>query len=178
MINKRVRRFCCEDISKIENYDLVKKDNFKGWNTHHRLETHTSDGERRLVDISRKELIALDMYYDRPADELIFLTRKEHMRLHSEYRKGKHRSDETRRKISEANKGKRPSEEAKQKMAEAKRGKKLGPLSEEHRRKLSEANKGKHLSEETKRKVAEAKRGRHWKVIDGKRTWLPVKKEK
>lgn len=199
------RRFCCEDISKIENYDLVKKDNFKGWNIHHRLETHTSDGERRLVDISRKELIALDMYYDRPADELIFLTRKEHTRLHNEYRKGKHRPDETRRKISEHHKGKRLSEEAKRKMSESKKGDK-NPMhgkhrSEETKRKISEAlkgkpspNKGKHLSEETKRKVSEArkgicfseehkrkiseaKKGWHWKVIDGKRTWLPVKKE-
>ena len=109
------------------------------------------------MDLTREELKALDMYYNRPAGELIFLAIKEHSRLHNEYRKGKHRSDETRRKISEAHKGKH--------------------LSEETKRKLSEARLGMHFSEETKRKLSEAKKGWHWKVIDGKRTWLPVKKE-
>lgn len=39
-------------------------------------------------------------------------------------------------------------------------------------------------AEEAKRKISEARKSRpsprkgwHWKVIDGKRTWLPVKKE-
>lgn len=199
------KRFCCENISKIENYDLAKKDNFKGWQCHHRLETHTSDGERRLVDLSREELKALDMYYDRPSGELIFLTEKEHSRLHSEYRKGKHRSDETRRKISEAHKDKCLSEETKRKIAEAHKGEnnpmygkhrseetkrkisealkgrpshcKGKHLSEETKRKISRARLGIHFSEETKRKLSEANKGRHWKVIDGKRAWLPVKKE-
>lgn len=74
--------YCKDDITKIENYELAKKDNFEGWCCHHRLETHTSDGERRLVDISAKELVALDMYYCRPAEELILMTTKEHRRLH------------------------------------------------------------------------------------------------
>lgn len=57
----------CRDIENVENYDAAKKDNFKGWDCHHRLETHNSDGDRRAVDISHKELIALDMYWNRPA---------------------------------------------------------------------------------------------------------------
>lgn len=52
-------KYCCEDISKIENYELAKRDNFSGWVIHHRLETHTSDGERRKVDIGKEELKAL-----------------------------------------------------------------------------------------------------------------------
>ena len=48
------RRFCCEDISRIENYDLVKKDNFKGWQIHHRLETHTSDGKRTWLPVKKE----------------------------------------------------------------------------------------------------------------------------
>ena len=36
----------CKDYENIENYELAKKDNFKGWVIHHRLETHTSDGEK------------------------------------------------------------------------------------------------------------------------------------
>ena len=113
----------CKDYKNIENYDKALKDNFKGWNCHHRLETHNLDGERREVDITRRELLALDMYYNRPADELIFMTIYEHSRLHM---KGKHPSEETRKKISEANKGenhpfygKHHSEEAKKKNSEA-----------------------------------------------------------
>ena len=114
----------CDDTSKIENYEAAKRYNFKGWQCHHRLETHTSDGERRLVDISRDELIALDMYFHRPAEELIFMTTSEHKRLHM--------------------KGKTLSEETKRKMSEAKKGKHIGPHSEEHKRKMSAAHKGKH----------------------------------
>ena len=101
----------CEDISKIENYELAKKDDFKGWFRHHRLETHTSEGERRLVDISMEELKALGMYYHRPPEELIYLTKSEHQKLHRKGRpgpnRGKHFSEDHRRKISESNKGKK-----------------------------------------------------------------------
>lgn len=75
--------FCIpEQIEQIENYELAKKDNFDGWCIHHRLETHNSDGQRRLVNLSRVELKALDMYYNRPASELVFLTKSEHTKLH------------------------------------------------------------------------------------------------
>lgn len=161
MISKRVNKLCCEDISLIENYEKAKADNFKGWCIHHRLETHNSDGERRPVDITSKELIALDMYYHRPASELVFLTLSEHVTLHHKGKK-KPKSEETRRKLSEACKGKQKppcSEETRRKLSEAHRGKKL---SEETKRKMSEAlkgkNKGKKLSEETKRKMSEARK--------------------
>ena len=91
----------CKDYENIENYEAAKKDNFKGWECHHRLETHNSDGERRLVDITKKELQALGMYWNRPAEELIFLTTIEH----NAYDKGKHPSEETKKKLSEAKKG-------------------------------------------------------------------------
>lgn len=98
----------CKDYEKIENYEKAKADNFKGWHCHHRLETHNSDGERRLVDITVDELKALGMYYHRPPEELIFLTISEH----SAYNKGnknalgcKH-SEETKKKMREAKIGK------------------------------------------------------------------------
>lgn len=72
----------CKDYTNIENYEKALKDKFVGWQCHHRLETHTSDGERRLVDITAKELIALKMYYNRPAEELILMKTIEHRRLH------------------------------------------------------------------------------------------------
>ena len=72
----------CDDYKNIENYYKAAADNFIGWQCHHRLETHTSDGERRLVDITAAELIALGMYYNRPANELILMKMKDHRRLH------------------------------------------------------------------------------------------------
>ena len=177
-------KYYCKDYTNIENYYKAAADNFKGWHCHHRLQTWTSDGERRLVNISAAELIALDMYYNRPAEELIFLTESEHHSLHI---KGKHHSEEAKKKIAEANKGKQlseetrrriseahknMSEETKNKMSEAHKGKPSGMKgkchSEETRNKLSEANKGKHHSEEAKKKIAEAKKGnkynlgKHW----------------
>ena len=77
-----MNKIVCLEKEKIENYELAKADNFKGWVIHHRLETHNFDGERRLVNISRAELIALDIYYNRPASELIYLTRAEHAYTH------------------------------------------------------------------------------------------------
>ena len=150
----------CKDFENIENYEKAKKDGFVGWCVHHRLETHTSEGERRAVDITAAELLALDMYYHRPAEELIFLTSREHNLLHH---KGKFASEETKNKLREAHKGKKLSEEHKKKIAEAKKGKKF---SEEHKKRLREAKKGKKLSKETRQKISEANRinrtGRHW----------------
>lgn len=170
----------CRNPEKTENYELAKADDFKGWECHHRLETHTSDDERRLVDITRNELKALGMYYDRPAEELIYLKHSEHTRLHH---KGKHLSEETKRKVSVSHKGKQLSDETKRKLSEAKKGK---HFSEEHKRKISEANKGKnnpnygkHLSEETKMRMSESHKGeknpmygKHWKLVDGKRVYF------
>ena len=150
----------CKDYENIENYKKAKADNFIGWDCHHRLETHNSDGERRIVDITRKELKALNMYYNRPAEELIFLTKSEHNILHN---KGKHHTEETRRKMAEVKKGKKFSEETKKKIGEAHKGK---HLSEETRKKMREAKK--NMSEETRRKMAEAHKGNtatkgmHW----------------
>lgn len=48
--------FCVEENEKIENYDLAAKDNFESWHLHHRLQTHTADGDLREEFISRDEL--------------------------------------------------------------------------------------------------------------------------
>ena len=148
----------CKEPEKIENYEKAKKDNFKGWECHHRLETHNSDGERRLVDITQKELKALRMYYNRPPEELIFLTIKEH----NAFNKGKKRSAETRRKIAEAKKGEKNPNYGKPAWNKGK------PLSADHKNSLSEAHKdqipwskGKKFSEEHKKRLRESHKGKN-----------------
>ena len=71
-----------EEQTEVENYELAKADNFVGWDRHHRLETHNSDGEKRLVPITPDELKALGMYFNRPARELIWMRKSDHKSLH------------------------------------------------------------------------------------------------
>ena len=76
---------------------------------------------------------------------------------HTSWLKGKHVSEETKRKISEANKGRKHTEEEKKKLSELGKGR---HHSEESKKKLSELGKGRHHSEETKKKLSEAKKGK------------------
>lgn len=141
----------CDDIENVENYELAKADNFKGWHCHHRLELVATGG---VCDVTAQDLKDWYLYYHRPADELIFLRESEHTSLHNKGKpnvmKGKHHSEEAKRNMSEAHKGK-PS---------VNKGKKFGPHSEETKRKISEANKGKNLSEETKKRLSDARKGK------------------
>lgn len=133
-MNAKYYKRYCSSIELVENYELALKDNFKGWDCHHRLETHNSDGERRLVDISSKELIDLGMYWDRPPEELVFMRRREHTTLHnvnvtrcqriSKSKIGIPRSEETKRKVSETRKvrGIKPSLEQRMKQSEFMKG--------------------------------------------------------
>lgn len=87
----------CTKPELIENYDKAITDISQVWDCHHRLETNFSDGTERPknAQLSKEELIVLDMYYNRPPEELIFLMKKEHLFLH---RKGKYLSDITKKK--------------------------------------------------------------------------------
>lgn len=140
MISKKVKRFCRDDISLIKNYDLAIADNTQMWDCHHRNE----------LTFKKKELIKMNMYYNRPADELIFLPDGEHMSLHN---KGKKHSEETKRKMSESRKGRTFSEETIQKIRESNIGQKR---SEEARKKMSKAHSGKTLTEEHKKNIGKA----------------------
>ena len=124
MINEYyAKKFCKDDISKIENYEKAIADTTQTWDSHHRLEL-TLDGEFAL---SREQLKMHDMYYNRPYYELIFLTHSEHRRLHM---KGRTVTDETRSRMSESHKGRTFSEDTRRKISEAKKRKKLAPFSE------------------------------------------------
>lgn len=112
MICKRsAKKFCKDDISKIENYDKAVADTTQTWICHH----------RNGIDRSREELKSLGLYENRPASELIFLTKSEHRALHGagerHYNYGKHLSDVTKKKITESLKGKPRSAETKQKIS-------------------------------------------------------------
>ena len=144
MINKeKIKSYCKDDISLIENYDKAIADTTQVWHCHHRRETI----------FSKSDLIEIGEYYNRPACELIFLTSLEHNRLHKLGKpsgmKDKHHSEEYRKKMSESNKGEKNPFFGKNHSAEA-------------RKKMSEAKKSKHLSEEHKRKLGDVKKGTHW----------------
>lgn len=144
-----MKKFCCENKDLIENYQLAKTNNFKGWVIHHRLETHTSNGERRLVELTRFELDALGMYYNRPASELIYLTRGQHNTIHKKDKPcvgniGKHHSDETKEKMSKVDKS---------------------YMQTDAYRAALRAGKAKSnyiMSDETKKKMSESRKGLHW----------------
>jgi hypothetical protein len=97
MINaKHAKQYCCEDLSKIENYDKAIADTTQIWDCHHRLELVETGA---VVDASVQDLIDWGIYYDRPADELIFLPKSEHLSLHSRNRKC---SDTAKKRMSES----------------------------------------------------------------------------
>lgn len=108
---KRRLESYCSEYWKIENYELAKADNFKGWECHHRLEL-TINGE---FAHTIEELIRLNMYYNRPHYELIFLTISEHRQLH-------HKTDYYRNQMSKAKKGHTVSNEARIKMSAKAKG--------------------------------------------------------
>ena len=81
MINEyNAKLFCSEDVSLIENYHQAISDEEKMWDVHHRRE---SDSEGRTL-FTRKQLIEMNLYYKRPASELIFVTRSMHKNMHRE----------------------------------------------------------------------------------------------
>lgn len=96
MINEYfVKTYCKDDISLIENYKKAVNDKKHTWHCHHRRENISS----------RKDLIKRGEYYNRPSEELIFLTKSEHMALHS---KGVLNSEEAIKKRASSLKGKKP----------------------------------------------------------------------
>lgn len=138
---KQLKLFCREDIALIENYDKAVADNSQTWECHHRLEIQGN------ILMSVEDLIEQGLYYNRPACELIFLTKSEHRKLHAD-----NQLPSARQKNSIANSGsgnamygKHHTKEAKKKMSEAKKGNKiwLGRThTEESKKKMSESSKG------------------------------------
>ena len=67
MINEySVKKYCSEDLSLIENYELTIADTTQTWDCHHRGEILPC-GRFSLNDLKK-----FGLYYKRPASELIF----------------------------------------------------------------------------------------------------------
>ncbi len=131
-----VKSYCRDDISKIENYELAKADNFVGWECHHRLEL-TLDGEHAH---SREDLKRMNMYYNRPYFELIYLRRTEHCKLHTRAQKRFNvlNTPEVRKKNAAAVSKATKTQEYRDNMSKVMKGR---IFTAEHRKKLSEAAK-------------------------------------
>ena len=81
MINEKMAtRYCSDDIALIENYSEAISDEERMWEIHHRRE---SDENGRTL-FTHKKLIELNLYFNRPAAELMFVTRSMHSKLHRE----------------------------------------------------------------------------------------------
>lgn len=79
MINdeKDLKRIC-KRYTEIENYETALNDKTQIWVCHHRREVQ--DGFRIW---KKDELIKIGQYYHREPEELIFMTRSEHITLHN-----------------------------------------------------------------------------------------------
>ena len=83
MISEKCAKcYCSEDISLIENYQQAIADEERMWEIHHRREC--DENGRTLF--THKQLIEMNLYFNRPASELIFVTRSIHCKLHREMR--------------------------------------------------------------------------------------------
>ena len=81
MINSyNAKLYCSEDISLIENYNQAIADKEKKWEIHHRREC---DSEGRTL-FTCKRLVEMNLYFKRPAAELVFVTRSMHKKIHRE----------------------------------------------------------------------------------------------
>ena len=81
MISERyAKSYCSEDISLIENYHDAIADEERMWEIHHLREC---DSEGRTL-FTGKQLIEMNLYFKRPASELVFVTKSMHKKLHRE----------------------------------------------------------------------------------------------
>lgn len=80
-----IYKLCKDNITEIEGFYEAVSDRSESYDCHHRLETHDEFGNLRNTLISSVELIEQDLYYNRPASELIFLRKSEHSALHRQF---------------------------------------------------------------------------------------------
>lgn len=148
-----VELYCYEDISLIENYnEAINSD--KQYVCHHKNEI--------ILNKSRIELIKMGLYYNRPANELIFLTRSEHSHIHTN---GNNNPMYGKNDVNNPNYGSHRTQEQKNNISKSLLGRKL---SEEHKNKISIKTKGennpmysKKHSEKSKQLMSIHKKGKY-----------------
>lgn len=135
----------CTKPELIENYDKAIADTTQTWICHHRNEQY----------YTAKELKDLGLYYDCPPCELIFLTQKEHIKIHKnckDFEKWQNRKNN-------ALKGRKTSMKGKH-------------FSKEHKENISKSLKGRVFSDKHKNALSNAHKGKHWHLVNGKRIWF------
>lgn len=116
------KNYCRDPISNIEGYDEALNDLDHKYVIHHRLETCKRNRKTGKFDIKRDPseyvdrdtLKAFGLYFNRPANELVYMRYDEHSRLHTsgrgfgtrkDYNKGKRRTKEQKDYLSNLYKG-------------------------------------------------------------------------
>ena len=150
------KKYCSEPLELVENYRAAEKDDFKGWCLHHKREIE-NDGSTK----TRQELIDKGMYWNRPADELVFMTNEAHHKLH-----GKHPVKSTAIKISQTRLQRIANGEIKVDTSCLHTPEVRAKISIANKKRLADKNNhpmyGKHQSEESRKKNSLSQRGRHW----------------
>lgn len=124
MINEHYAvKYCCGDISLIENYAQAVSDKTQTWDCHHNAEILPCGR------FSVKDLMKHGLYWNQPPNRLIFLPHTYHMSLHLSgprkwqkargFFKGKHHSSETKQKLRDINLGKHSSIETRMKQSKS-----------------------------------------------------------
>ena len=161
----RAKDYCCEDISKIENYyDALNSD--EEYDCHHRLESHDENGVIRERFLTKDDLKKLGKYYNVPASELIFIPRHEHLSIHSLNR---WKNDDFNNKMSESHKGENNPFYGKHHSKETLD--RIRTTKENNGTLHKSTFEGHHHSDKTKKKMSEAKKGKHL-FNDGETTVL------
>lgn len=81
MINaSQARKYCREDITLIKNYEEAVSDTTQMLLCHHR-------NAEPFTGFCTKDLKKMNMYLQRPASELMFVTRKMHEDIHGSFKK-------------------------------------------------------------------------------------------
>ena len=142
----QARKYCREDISNIEGYAEAIADTTRTWICHHR-------NAEPFTGFCKADLKKMNMYLNRPASELKFVSPKQHYAIHkpgkdTQFKKGQHTNSKP------WNKG--LTKETDERVA---RSRAKAAQSNRHKRKPYGTNKNK---------------GRKWVLCaDGKRHWLP-----
>lgn len=169
---QNAKKYCCEDISLIENYDAAIKDTTQIWDCHHRGEILTCG------KFSARTLMENKLYWDRPASELIFLPHGLHYSIHlrgnqftkgvSPWNKGRTGvySSETLTRMKSSLIRSHSDKDYRERQSKSHKGKKMPPRGAEHKARLSKSLLGHPVSETTRRKIGEKRSasnlGRKW----------------